>query len=290
MKNIVILLLIASSSFVYAQEIQEIEPFSYWIKGKIGESRFEMQFNLDFSVGKEGCFPLSGSYYYLSSSSGVDVVGEYCPITHKLSIRKMKDGAIVEIFELEFDSKKGSGIWSINGKSQPVEIETITQKDKLILLEKMAALSGKKLVLNKETNKIGFSASANESKQNYISFYARGSALHYRESGQYDRSLLAFQILPDENALTLAHIYSYVGFDENEEPNCKYQLFAAVWRYADGQWKKISDQKLINTTNGTWNCDKYDLVTIQGKKLILHNVDDKALVWEWNGSSFAEKK
>lgn len=279
---------------------QESEPFSFWWRGSIAGAAFEMQVNLDFSKENDGCVPLSGTYFYLSTFKPMVVEGKYCPAAKTLTIRRNdENGLPKETFTFSnYNGKKAVGTWTKDNRAESVEIEIITGKEHFVFLDKAAEFEKGWLVHEPQTTKMFYDIPPDANMEGDLSFlsYARGVRIETLFSGTYEEEHRIYQQLPNEQALTVMSVSAREDFrmefddatEELKRSYCEYTLFVEVWQYADGRWKQLFGDNLFDFLDEGSSCGVF--YALSSSKSVAYIGGDKSLVWDWDGKQFNKRK
>lgn len=281
---------------------QEAEPFSFWWRGNIAGAAFEMQVNLNFSKESEGCVSLSGEYFYLSTFKPMAVEGKYCPAAKTLIIRRNdENGLPKETFTFpNFDGKKAVGTWTKDNRAEVVEIETVASKERSLFLDKVVDLEKANwLVRVEQSAKMAYDIpnDANMEGDYSFAFYARGVRIATLFSGTYMGIQNIYQILPEEQELTMMYVYSTEDFrlefdDAGEEvtgSRCDYMLRAEIWRYTNEKWVLLYSDNLFDISQESAGCGVFYAIS-SSKSIAFLGDNDKPLIWDWNGKELKQRK
>ena len=298
-----------ANAFIHAQtdDNQQANPTSYWLKGKIAQSEFEIQ--LSPTNTTDELVSLSGQYYYLSSLKPLPITGKFFVKEKRLILYRTENNTVKETFEIDnFDGKTGAGSWSKADKKQPCWVEHIKGIDQKIFLSKAKQLfpfiiqkyEGETLHLFSslpDADDKKWENFSQECEDYNLAQYAKASNIQFDCSATQSNTTFGIQVIPNTKLPTLLCYNFSNGFYMLEENgSCQYQLSVQVFEYRNNNWVSIYQQNLLDKSipaNGCWHYS--NLLTASNKISLLHAPstepnDTKTLRWEWNGKTFQTLK
>ncbi len=296
MKKLYLFVFFVTTSFLLqAQTPEFVMPFSYWLKGKIGNSDFEMLFNMSFDQKNTPCASVQGKYFYPSMMKSIEFKGNYCYNDKTLKL----DCENGEKFDFTiFDGKIGSGTWEKDGKRQNLTAQTISTKERQTFVDFVASQIKDGSSASEQILTIIKDENYGEQCPN-VESYARGAHIAFGCAFEYENNYSGFFLLPDSavlQVLEIQHNNAYTPeYNEKGEqiPYHSTSLAYSVYEYKSDKWTLKNSAELYKKDKLSDGAEMlFDLLVASNGTICVtssQNNTETRLRWQWDGKKMVKK-